>query len=645
MKREYIVLFIILSILSFPNLVNLCRSFNLLTYDYQILLAWDYSASTGLLPFKDISYPGYGLLIYYKGQNVIFSLLYYFLTPILLTSLYFILNKVYENRLYSYLSISFLYLFILNVTGFEIFSRYGTTVVTICFFAYLFFYKHLRRKKILFTTGIINGIILPLLNDQGIYMLISFYLLLITDRILADGLMREIGWYFKILIDSITYLAGFLLGMTPFLIYFASNGSIYPFFYSFKEIMDISIFAKTPFFHSFGSKDNLFIFFVLFLSISYLSYYLIYKKSKRTLNIYLLVSLIFVLMIFEQKNILRSIDVTFTFISFILLLFIFHELRINLRNCKIPDLKIFIYFINILIIIIFITGFRTNDQIKNIVFCQSDKKFEINDKKFTDVKAVVEKLQGFDGKIFSFPGDTAFYVLFRQKMPYFPTSFEASSIEGQNKLIQYIKENKINYIIYNFKDRAIQDEVPNLARSPILHSYILNNFTLNTRAGDYIIMQRNTIDRDFFTNTKLNKIPDFKKYLIQIDLANIPRSEGIYKSKYLSDNKLKIVKSSSSLNEINNYLAGNKIDSSYKFVVIKFKNPTNKQKSILHIDTKNKLSTDIQFNTCGEKNVCIINLSHIPIFYKQRILNSISIDYNSKIENISLIELKNKYVQ
>jgi hypothetical protein len=106
------------------------------------------------------------------------------------------------------------------------------------------------------------------------------------------------------------------------------------------------------------------------------------------------------------------------------------------------------------------------------------------------VKKQVEKIEGFNGKVFTFPGEPIFYVLFKQTPPFYPTIYEATPLYAQKMLIQYIENNDINIILYNTKTNSIQDEVPDKIRGRLLDEYIQANFSYYEKVGDYLILKR-----------------------------------------------------------------------------------------------------------------------------------------------------------
>ena len=108
---------------------------------------------------------------------------------------------------------------------------------------------------------------------------------------------------------------------------------------------------------------------------------------------------------------------------------------------------------------------------------------------------------------------------------------------------------------------------------------------------------------------------EFKKYILNIDLDSIPLSEGQYKYKYLSQNDNKKLISGTET-AVNSYLMNNNISSDKLFLVLNQKEKLNKKNSsFLKIITRDGYSTSVMFKNCSN-NPCIINISKIPLFYK-----------------------------
>lgn len=646
---ELILFFLVITFLSLGNIENICKIYTSLTFDNQALLTWDYTASIGMIPYKDIFYP-YGLLQYLKNQNLIFSFTYFFLTPILFTGIFLTLRQLFKNRFCSYFSFFIFFLFILKITGFETFNRYGVLVLLSFFFSYLFFYSKNRINELILLSGIGVGIIFSLIYDQGIYGIILFLVYLILDVFLRKNenkfsrslLIRKIS-------QVIIFFGGFCIGITPFVYYLIRNQAFFPFIAYLKSVSDISIYAKTPFFHSIGSFENIFAIMALFIGIFFLAYKLIIVRQKASFSTYIQLGLISVLILLEQKNIIRSIDIQLTFIGLLLYLSFFSELLNVLQKNKSKKRKQLFFYTSALCIFIFLLLFKLsssfnislqipslNNIIKAFQTINENTCIEENLKSvpeiYKNVKNEIEKDPKFNGKVFSFPGDPLFYIIFNQKPPYYPSIYEGTPLYAQKRSIDFIKNQEIQYIIYNYKNAAIQDEVPNYIRTQLLHEYIINNFLPEKRMENFLILRYQKNRKDFFEHGQNT----LSNYLLNVNLMGIPRSEGYHKAKYLRSND-EIVHSSS-LNEFNKNLQNKHIDSNKKVLVFFFREKRKKEMVKVDLKTKDGYTTQVRFYNCSVNSPCIINLSHIPLFYRDRILDNVS-SSNTNIEAIKLFKI------
>ncbi len=639
---EVCLIFIVACLLSIGNLENICKIFVPLNFDNQALLVWEYSASLGMLPYRDIFYP-YGLLYYFKSQNAAFSLLYFFLTPLLFTGVFIILKNLFKDKLFSYFSFFIFFLFIFVTTGFETFNRYGIVVVLSFLFACLFFFGKKFFYRSVFLTGILVGIVFSLINDQGIYALLLFFVFSIFDILVGKGFN-----VYKIIKEGSTFVVGFCIGVIPFFVYLAHQHALVPFLTYFKRLPELSFYAKTPFFHSIITSDNMFTFTALFVTLLFLVYKLLVANKRASFNTYIQVGLVCILILLEQKSIIRSMDNQLIFIGLLLFVALFYELKEALQKYKTPQFKTFLLYGGIMIIIFFLIGIRfekfahqyfyRNNVIKvfqtvNTKKCV-DNTMQFVPKEFGLVKDKLTVAPGFNGKIFSYPTDPIFYILFNQHPPQYTNAYDGSALAGQSDSIAYIQKNNIQYVIINTKIKALQDEVPDYIRTPHEFAYIINNFTPHLSVGNFLILKKDE-KKDFFNTLNSKTMQRYAESLLTINLEDIPRSEGYHKKKYLGINRIIIEKIS--LKEVNTYLKKNNIISEKKFLVLEFKKGS-REKSSFIIKTKDGLETEVKFGQCEVGVPCVINLSRLPLFYKDRVLKEIT-GAEDKISKITLLDV------
>jgi hypothetical protein len=248
----------------------------------------------------------------------------------------------------------------------------------------------------------------------------------------------------------------------------------------------------------------------------------------------------------------------------------------------------------------------------------------------------------FNNKVFSFPtGDAAIYAILKQNPPMYNSIFEGSSKTSQNQMINYIQDNNIKFAILNINNVVIQDGVPDYIRQPVLFKYLINNYLPFDKTKNHLLLKK-TDKSDFFNSSILNNTLDYKNYLTKVYLNKIPYSEGIYKYKFFKSKDLLI--SRENTDEINNYLLNNNLSSKGKvFVLIPSVNLLPNYFNYLKIETKEGFISTIYYNSCQLDRPCIINLSNVPLFYENRMINKITTDdmFTGQIKIYNLENLNN----
>src|SRR3989338_9582880 len=183
---------VLFSLLSLGNLKSLCKIYPTLGSDNQALLLWKYAAGIGLLPIKDIFYP-YGLLSYYSGQNVIFGLIYFLITPALFLCIFLTFQKLFKDKLFTIASFIVFFLFITIITGFETFTRYGSITALSILFAYIFYSDKNKSRRLIFALGVLSGMIMAFINDSGMYALVIFVMFSVSNMLLRSQFRLQVN--------------------------------------------------------------------------------------------------------------------------------------------------------------------------------------------------------------------------------------------------------------------------------------------------------------------------------------------------------------------------------------------------------------------------------------------------------------------
>jgi len=655
-NADLFVVFVI-SIIAFGQyFIDICSGY--LTYgklDSEYLLLSDYAFFKNLIPNRDFTY-SYGLLQYYRFENILTLILSYIITPLVITAVFYFLKKIIREKPLLYLSAGFLLVFSVKFIGANAISRYGVLIALSMLFSYLL-YRHGKNSKFLLgCMGFILGLAFSLINDQGTYLILSFAMLYFLDDLIRKQLKSFLTFsYYKLTVRSILFvITGFLVGILPLIFYIVLNHAVLEYLRYFSDLSNIVLATKTPFLNFIASPDNLFSLSITTVALFYFFVKLIYFKNKVNLSSYFQLGLVFSILIMEQKSLIRSISGQITFAAFILLIILMYELINNKYFHEFPK-KIIIYSI-ILFSIIFLIGlkgdyllnFNLREIKDNIAMSLTDTCYTNNVKAFLSkypsyltTADVVKKQIDFNGKIFSFPaGNAAFYILFKQKPPFYNSVASDSSLYAQNNSIQYIQKNNIQYVImpYVASQDYFLDGVPNDIRLSTEFKYILSNFIPVNKSGDYLILAKRN-NSDFFNSSILQQVPDYIFSLLNINLSAIPYSEGIYKYRYFTG---KALIKTDKVSVVNSFLKTKNVQSLNKiFVLTPNKSLKTGSQNYLNLTTNDGWKTTIHFNACKANKPCIINLSNIPLFYKNRQLSSLMVDNNFK-GNIAIYNMNLK---
>ncbi len=565
--------------------------------------------------------------------------------PLLFTLAFFLFKKVLKDKLILFFTIGIFYSYILLTNSFQTFGRYGILVFVALFFSFILYSQKILSRNLLLFLGLLMGIVLSLINDIGTYLVVSFLLQFLIKKLIHSKKINK-----EVMVESVKELMfvffGFILGVLPIILIY--NGNVANLLNYFKDVNEVTSVAKTPFFSFVDSPANIFSFTILFTSLFWNLTKFVFLKQKTTLITFMQISLMIEVILMEQKSIIRSIDLQIIFLSIVLLMFMVYEILGFVKNKNKKNLIYTSVLTSAVIISVFILKVQTINAAyayRNISLVINSNCYENNLKIFTEnnpeyVKIVnfLSQQHDFNNKIYSFPtGDSALYVLLHQKPPFYNAIFEGASKLKQESSIKYIRDNKIEFITLNTEGSSIQDGVPDFIRQSYLFGYILDNYYPVANIGKHLVLEREN-GKDFFNSNVLNKISDYKKYLLNVFLYRIPYSEGLYKFNYLSDKNISLLKTDN-MNIINSFLNKENFYSSEKVVVLTPKIKYKKSGlNFITLKTKDGLSTTIYYNSCSKNSPCIINLARIPLFYKDRIITKVSVDsgFNGYLEFFSL---------
>lgn len=551
---------------------------NLASFDFQAFQVWEYAATIHLLPYRDLFYP-YGLLEFFTLSTVVGEFVKLLITGVISLAVYILLKEVFKSigkSLFIYtLFMTFTYFFV----GYDSYARYGILMAYAILLGYLISRKYLGSEKVIYVLGVLSSFIFSLVNDQGIYC----YILTLT---IVPFYLKGKG---KKIRSVLFFITGSVAGLTPLVSFLLYQNILTDFISYLKYLPTINIFAKTPFFPSTKTISNVFAIGTLLFASGYFGKILItpwYRRSRT--DIYALV--IFTsLLLLEYKNTVRSIDWQLTFFAFILLILL--TTRIVKKHAYLLACGL-----GIGILLVFL--------VNNQLIPQSTIPIK-NNQAIQKVTSEIQILsQGKKINVYSYPGDPIFYVKLKQKPPFYFSLYEATPKDSQLRQINYIKDMKVQYVIINLNDIAIQDEVPNFIRARYLTRYIFTSFVPFKRIDEYLIMKKGK--GDIFSNEKLLGI-DYPTYLKHVDLKNLV---NVFPAEQRRAKLISISHLPSSNNGI-------------RSIVLSFANTitynNTLQGKILMLTSKEGLKTSVKLPTCRLES-CFVDLSFVPMFYLERVI-------------------------
>ncbi|MEK7458299.1 MAG: hypothetical protein AAB612_02335, partial [Patescibacteria group bacterium] len=642
---EVLGIFLFFTVIFFSGYSLLCKKYSANDFDAQNFISWDYSAYTGAILYKDLLYY-YGPLFFYKSIVPWVAVFYGLLTPLTLTGFYVIWKKIFNNRFFALVSVVALSIYIPLFIGEGAWNRYGTGAFAVTAIAYVFSLKIAKKNIIHVFLGVISGIVFSIIHDQGIYIGWTYFFLLCANLPIREGLQTLLTakYYRFVLVHAFYYMIGFIAGFFPFALYLMYNNALADFFHALTEVSYAALFAKVPFLPYALSKDNLLIFVSIFLSVFVGMLVFLFGKVKKYASIfYVQLALTTYILILQQKNILRSMSQQLAIFCLILLMLLFVYAKVFFEQRHYRKTSILYFYVLLLMsFFIFIQPFSPKNILIQVrerfhsgfteelkIFTQNDKvqqcqqsSFEIKQLPITkDDKAVYDFLQQepyFNGRVFTFPADPIFYVMFRQIVTPYTTAYEASRLSAQQKNIEYIEKNNIQYVIYNSIGTDV-DGVPVVLRANATFRYLFHSFDFYKQIGSFIILKK-TAGPDFFTHTGNKEALPIINTLLTNNLRNIPYEEGQYKYQAFTTNVGVHEIFSGSIAELQTFLETVSVESGSTVAAVA--DPDSQQSSqentTLRITADNGLITTMVFRSCDVSHPCLLNLQNLPLFFHNR---------------------------
>lgn len=609
-------------------LITACAVYGEANFDSINFLYWNYGAMSGHIPYRDFFYP-YGLIQYYLYSQVLATFLYAIVLSIISISIGLYLKSLFKNTFYFLLSFIFVGYFIVSFVSIETFGRYGSLVFLGILMGYLILVKK-RALRNEFLAGLSCGVMFSLFFDQGaygvlIYVLLSFfYLFSKKDRKNWRKILKNYFFY------TFYFSLGFIVGALPFIIFLSMHDGLLGFFENLKYLSGVPKYAKVPFFPSLRNPDGIFVTVSIIISTVLLLLKSTGKKMQKEEKMLFVLTL--VILILQYKNIVRPF---FSQLTFIAILIFINSIAIIVRDLKpSKDLSTKLFFVVVIIMLIVFpfpkpTFFKIDNGFGYVLnggkVCYTKNTHEVY-KEFASLK------DNILGNVYSYPANPLIYAYLHQKLPYFLTIYETTLDEAQEKSIQYIKDNKVQTILFDPTSEAIQDGVPDVLRANTLLSYILSNFTIKMQKDKYFILERNE-ESDFFTDIPDEKeSKDFVNRFLNIPMGTIPLSEG-KRFENMSDNAWQgKVLVQGDLVKVNQYISNNTVFGKQVFVILKLQN-INKDIGLLDFYS-NKKKTTTEFHMENNHPWYFFNVSRVPLFFKDRRIEKI--DFKGDVEIVIL---------
>lgn len=100
------------------------------------------------------------------------------------------------------------------------------------------------------------------------------------------------------------------------------------------------------------------------------------------------------------------------------------------------------------------------------------------------------------GRFYVLGDEAYFYIAAGQQSPYCLTSYNASDIQDQVKIVTWLEANQIERVIWNPKQDRF-DNVPHQVRVPLIYHYVIEQYAPHSAFGDFQVLQRRPAGHSF----------------------------------------------------------------------------------------------------------------------------------------------------
>lgn len=632
---KFIAIFICLYLLFLPQTQNFCRQISSLNYDTQNLYLWDFLPKMGVKPMKDTFYP-YGFLYYYKSQSLGWYLLYSAVTPLLLTLIYFCLIKSLFKPWYLKLAIFIsIILIVSNILPPLAFARYGLVITLNLLAVRLLFFKPSSLWQP-FSIGLIAGLVALPFTTESLYLFLLQCLIIAAYQFtrpkkLWHNLENTLKYFFL-------YLCGVFIGLIPLVAYLQTNQITQDLLRFYRDLAYFSEIGVLP--YRVNNFHEVFILSVILIGVISVLLRVYHSSTRPSYPTMVLTTTLISLIFYQQKNLIRDFGQTVTFYAIIVCVCLFSLLIQSLnqltqyrsRSFLVLYLIFFICLTNSFKFPLSLTIF--NYALKAYQPLSLTETLNLNNKLCTEADAGLKNLnlpESFftvkdkiyqdvvSPKIFSFPYDPLFYLLFNQKPPMYPNIYEAAPAANQTVNLNYLKD--VTHVIYNPDNTA--DSTPDSVRTFTQLKYILDNFTPVAYHHPYYILKRSQTPNPFFSKQNSQKFPLLTHRFKKVNWANLPNMFGRQYSSDLKQTASRI-EYFPNLSGLNDFLKTYPASISGTFLITNFQN-TSSPSAVFKVGNDADPLATMTFNLRGYHDY-VIPLSRLPALLNENEISRVSIE-------------------
>lgn len=648
----YLLMFVVSLLFLSLYLRSFCAVDSAIHFDTQNFFTWRYGGLLGLIPFRDYFYI-YGLLIYYAEVNIFVRIVAWIWMALLIVGSSFIIQKITKSRIFALITFVISLIVLQYDTQYWYFLRYGTTVVAILFISYWWSLDK-RTMWHIIAGGALTGLVFFLLIDQGTYLFIVSCMLLGIDFIInrhdsRSSLIIRVGQQLGL---YVLYGVGCLIGSLPLVFYLRYFGAFKDFFFYFPLTFTMLHTGKVPFFPYGWNVENMWGISVLWIVGFILLYQWFFgRKTFKNVQTYVVIGLWCLLLVFEQKNFMRPVlGRQFMHLIVLLCVLYIHALHEILIRIGLSKRLVSLYIMGILCGLVFVkqqTSYYYYDNSMferifrlhwiNLMFNESfmkqakqcvkgnmdDLLYEFS-KDTNPVLVWFRNQSGTQTSIFSYPADPMFYLMIGQKPPPFFNGYDASPKSAQERNIEYIETNDIQYFVYNLDGPEV-DGVPNILRDNTEIKYLLTRFTPIHRIGNFIIFKKSKVPADGVSALYAwQGGEEIRDMLMKVSLGVIPKTEGTkvgMLSAVVNDNSV----SEQFFTNKQNLLQNGPQSSKDLALLISMRSSMIKSPETitLILESEDGLTSSVTYVPCIYPAFCFIHFDRLPHYFAARTVRSI----------------------